>query len=387
MSNEQLISELDTLLNKNDRYTFLDYISKNKAIFISAVSIISAVVIFAARVISFLVVRAKYRFWDLDEGFLVEDNHAFLKLGVYVLFFLLLTLLNSFTYRYAYRWELYNCELFLYDRIISHQKKETEKLKNKISQTKKSVDSIENNDFTKEEWLNELLQVEKDNKEIRKNCTASKKLIWKERLSLLVKYLFVMVIVFFASLLLQLASGVNTGDYGTISLVNSSAIITLIIMVTAYLCAFLEIRLTIKGILKRLFKDQKIDWNSVCIRQVIELLESKISEQKKQSLKLYFSDRKIMALLSNILVTTFFMTIYLQFNVNDSLKRMDSFYVFREDQQDYVMLINDGTKYIFSECEINENKLIIDTNKIIVRNDPVDLEKRQFESVERNKLN
>lgn len=81
------------------------------------------------------------------------------------------------------------------------------------------------------------------------------------------------------------------------------------------------------------------------------------------------------------------MTIYLQFNVKDSLKSMDSFYVFRENQQDYVMLINDGTKYIFSECEINENNLIIDTNKIIIRNDPVDLEKRQFESVERNKLN
>lgn len=48
MSSEQFISELDVLLNRDDCYTFLEYISKNKAIFISAVSIISAVVIFAA---------------------------------------------------------------------------------------------------------------------------------------------------------------------------------------------------------------------------------------------------------------------------------------------------------------------------------------------------
>ena len=112
-------------------------------------------------------------------------------------------------------------------------------------------------------------------------------------------------------------------------------------------------------------------------------LESKIAEQKNQTIKVLFSDISLKTILLNVIFTTALLTIFLQFNVNYSLKRMNTFYVFREEQQDYVMLINDGTKYIFSGCDINDNKIIINTNKIIVRNDPVSLEKIQFESVER----
>ena len=135
--------------------------------------------------------------------------------------------------------------------------------------------------------------------------------------------------------------------------------------------------------LKHSFNDKRIDWNSDCISKVIEWLQSKSVENKKQSIKTYLSDRSLKTLLINVIATTVLLTIFLQFNVQYGLKRMDSFYVFRDNQQDYVLLINDGTKYIFSGCEIKENTLIIDTNEIIIRNDPVDLEKIQFEIVER----
>lgn len=112
MSSEEIISELEKSFSKDDQYIFLKYINKNIGVFISAISIISAIVIFVARAISFLVVRAKYQFWDLEEGFLVEDNKAILKLGVYALYILLVMLINSIVKRYVYRLEIYNSEIW-----------------------------------------------------------------------------------------------------------------------------------------------------------------------------------------------------------------------------------------------------------------------------------
>ena len=54
-----------------------------------------------------------------------------------------------------------------------------------------------------------------------------------------------------------------------------------------------------------------------------------------------------------------------------------------ENNQDYVMIINDGTKYILSECDIVDEEIIIDTNQIIVRNNPINLEKMSFNKVEK----
>lgn len=400
MSNEQLISELDKVLNKKDQYTFLEYISKNTGTFISAISVVSALVVFAARAISYLGARAKYQFWDLDEEFLVEDNKALLKLGVFIFFFLLITLINSLTNRYAYRWVLNSCKLYFHSKIITHQnndsKKTKEEMENRyisttstnrhkkiIAELNKPVDSIDNNDFINEDSLNILLQVESDCKEIEKHCAEEKIQIWKERLILMSKLLGVMLIVFFAYLILLLFSGVYDVNNVTISLVGSTALIALIVASNAFLCLLLEIRLAINDVLKRSFKGKKIDWSSDSINSVIEWLKTKSSEPKTQNIKAVLSDRSLKTLLTNVILTTILLAFYLPLNVKDRMKRIDSFYVFREDQQSYVMLINDGTKYIFSECEINDNKIIIDTNKIIVRNDPVDLEKIKFDSIDR----
>lgn len=387
MSDEQLISELEKNFKIEDQYLFLDYISKNKAIFISAISIISAIVIFTARSISFLVVIAKYRFWNLDESFIVEDDKAFLKLGVYVLFFLLITLLNFMAKRYLYRWELYNFEIYLFDKIITNNFKQLKKVKKEIAQSKKSVVTVKNGtNSQKEVLLNKLIQLKSECVEIRKRCTAIKKGVWKIRISLLARFLLLMLAVFVACILLQLFLGTEKWDNGIVSLVVSTAIMTLLIVFTALFCAFCETKLIIKNTLKQSFSNKKIEWGSDSISQVIDWLKAKISEQEKQSIKIFFSDKSLKILLISVITTTVFMTIHLQFYMNYSLKRMDSFYVFREDHQYYVMLINDGNKYIFSECDINDTELIIDTNKIIVRNNPVNLEKKQFKSVERKQL-
>ena len=401
MSSEEIISEIDDVLNKENRYTILEYINKNTGVFISAISIIAALVVFLARTISFLVVRAKYVFWDLDEGFIVEDNKAILKLGMYILYFVSLTVINLLTSRYAYRWELYNCELYLYNRIIIYRKKMLKKCKRKReklhkslilynnqyktrAELTKSADSIENSYYSiNEKCRNDILQFDKDYKILKKDIYSLRRNNWKNRLKQMAKFLSVLLFVFGASIILQLFLGVDIEAIWTISVVSSTAIITLLIMFTAFFGAFLEIRVMVHFVLKRSFKDKNIDWSTDCIMPIIDWLESKSVEIKNQSIKAFLSDRSLKTLLLNIILTTIGMTIFLPFIVKDSLKRMDSFYVFRDNQQNYVMLINDGTKYIFSGCEIKENTLIIDTDEIIIRNDPVDLEKIQFEIVER----
>ena len=418
MSSEEIISELDKNFSKNDQYNFLKYINKNIGVFISAISIVSAIVIFLARAISYLVVRAKYQFWDLEEGFLVEDNKAILKLGVYTVFILLVMLLNSFVKRFVYRLEFYNCGIYLLDKSIAYQHRTLKNIKKeinsyskrlaslkkdreKIAKLSKSVTSSKKNKNEIVDVLDLIASIQKENDPIyedllrdherlnneysimNKRCSAIKKDIWKIRISIWHYFLIMILGVFVASILMLVFSGAENWDNGIVSLVAHAVIISLIIVFTAFICSFLEIRFTVFKMLKNSFTDKKIDWNSDCISQVIEWLQSKSDENQKQSIKAFFSDRSLKILSISVIVTIVFLTIFLQFNVRDGLKRLDSFYVFRDNQQNYVMLINDGTKYIFSGCEINENTLIIDTNEIIVRKDPVDLVKMQFESVER----
>ena len=222
MSSEEIISELDKNFSKDDQYNFLEYLNKNIGVFISAISIVSAIVIFLARAISYLVVRAKYQFWDLEEGFLVEDNKAILKLGVYALYILLIMLINSIVKRYVYRLEIYNCEIYLRDKSITYQYRNIkmsfnsyckrfaliEKDRKKIAKLSKSATSLKKNKKEIEEILDLLASIQKKNEplyedllsehkrlnneyaDIKRMCSEIKKDIRKKRISIFLYFLF-----------------------------------------------------------------------------------------------------------------------------------------------------------------------------------------------------
>lgn len=100
-------------------------------------------------------------------------------------------------------------------------------------------------------------------------------------------------------------------------------------------------------------------------------------------MKSSLSDKTIKLALGNVALSALIIAFFLKWNVTYSLDHAKWFYVFNENNQDYVMIINDGTKYILSECDIVDEEIIIDTNQIIVRNNPINLEKMSFNKVEK----
>lgn len=385
---DKLLSKLNDAFKKDEQYKFLNYVNKNTGVFLSAISIIAAIVLFIARTISYLVVYAQYNYWNIGVSFLVEDNKAYLKLGVYVLYFLLFMLLSFFSKRYVYRLELLNFKAYLYGKIFKNLYKKLRLKKDEIHELKKHVNLIERSGKTLfEERVKdvntELSRLEKENKELRKETFFDIIEVIKIKFLLLIRLIPAFLIIFFCSLLLQLFFGVTIQNSGIISVIISTSIIALIVLVTAIINAFFGIRVMIKVVIKQFFNGEKVEWSPEYIIPVIEWMDSKISEQKEQNIKQYFSDKALKQLACNVLITTFIMTIFLQFNVKYSLSRADSFYVLKEAQQNYVLLINDGTKYILSECDILDGKIIINTNEIIVRNEPIQLKKEHFESIEK----
>ena len=50
-SSEKLISDLEEAFKKEEKYNYLDYLKNNTGLFISAISIVSAIMLFLARII------------------------------------------------------------------------------------------------------------------------------------------------------------------------------------------------------------------------------------------------------------------------------------------------------------------------------------------------
>lgn len=228
-----------------------------------------------------------------------------------------------------------------------------------------------------------IKELELENKELIKECLDDRFEVFKIRVGLFIRLIPTFIVIVVASLFLQYVSGIDIENNGTKGLLQSAFFSALVIMIAAIFNVFLEIKLTLLVIIKRFFKDDKVDWSSEYTEPVIKWLDSKISEQNNQRLKASVSDKSIRLTLGYILFSALALAIFLKWNVAYSLEHTNSFYVFNDDKQDYVMLVNDGSKYVFSECMIDDGKLIIDTNSIIVRNNPVKLKKEYFEIVER----
>ena len=387
-SSEKLISYLEEAFKKEEKYNYLDYLKNNTGLFISAISIVSAIMLFLARIISYIVVNARYQYWNLDEGFLVEDNKMYLKLGVLVLYFIFTMLINSVAKRYVYRWKLNDCKVYLYGKIFEDREKHVKLKRKAIRDLKKMVaDIVKTNESINEEKLEsvncEIKKLESENKELIRQCIDNRLEVLKIRISLFFRIIPSFILIFMVSLFLQYVFGIEIENHSTMGLIQLSLITALIIILTAIFCAVLEIKLTLLVSIKRFFKDDKVDGGSEYMKPVIEWLDTKIAEQSNHSLKSSLSDKTIKLALGNVALSALIIAIFLKWNVTYSLDHAKSFYVFNENNQDYVMIINDGTKYILSECDIVDEEIIIDTNQIIVRNNPINLEKMSFNKVEK----
>lgn len=122
MTGEKIISNLKKSF-KDDDYRTIEYLKDKTGVFITAVSIFATFLVFGSKVVSYLIANVQYHYWNLDEGFLLEDNTAYLKLGVYTMYVMLAIAANVIAKKYIYLWELYDCIVYLFKKTFKHNKK------------------------------------------------------------------------------------------------------------------------------------------------------------------------------------------------------------------------------------------------------------------------
>lgn len=386
MDRDNLISKLDDEYKKDEQYKCLDYIMDHTAAFISAIAVIPTIFALVVRLISFLVLNVKCHYWNIGEGFLVEDNGIYSKIAGGVLVCLATLLINNSAKSYVKRWALFDCKLDLVDRIASIS---NNKINNEINSQRGRItdyNSLPNEAYVPlhEAEVNEMEHTLDDIEEKHKTYFFKvKKEINKKKALLIGRLVLWFLVVFIAFLLLFLVSGVDYSTVGIIGFIISILSISILTTVLAIIIAFREVKLKIKDLIMcSLDEDNDIINYGIGV-SLIDWLDKKIIEQKTHSIKSLFSDNSLKNLAASLIFVTIFWTIYLVLSEKYSLANNDSFYILYENNQNYAMLINDENKYVFSECDIVDDKIIINTDNIMIRNNPISLEKMHFESVEK----
>ncbi len=394
--------DLEHVLKEEENYTFLNFLKNNIGATLTSISLFTAILVFVAKVIGVLIANVQYLYWNIDDCFLIEDNKAYLKLGIYIIYSILIMSSYAIAKKHIFIWKIHGCQIYLYDRILKIAKKQ-------IKEHKKEHRAFEKRNKTLKKYLNLIISTEKSidqnyskigndfenlearNEEHRKSINQgmldyrdARREIIKQKLFNLIYLMIGFFIAFIASFILQASTGLNLSINGEgRRIILSTLLYAVFIIIGVCINCWIEIKLGAMRIISAFFKDKNIFDEQELVSKAVRILEDKANEVRCRSVKQIFSDKscKFLAVYGiYLLVTTLvFMPIKARYN----LEHCKTFYIISEKEQDYAVVVNNGNKFILSKCEIMGEKITIDTNEIYIMDEPVKMSKRDFKNVEK----
>ncbi len=120
--------------------------------------------------------------------------------------------------------------------------------------------------------------------------------------------------------------------------------------------------------------------------QILSIINTKILKMGEHSWKKVFSDYALKNGIRAFVLTLLFSLLFFRGIEEYNLCHMHSFYIYTEEEREYAVLDGNCKDYILAECEINDNKLVIDTGEVFVTSAPIKIKKMDFVSVEKKQL-
>ena len=396
MKKEQLISDLKEMLGSDEKYSFLELVKNNIGVFLTMVSLVAALLVFGAKISIYLVDSVRCQYWNLDEGFIAEDDKAYLKLGVFIIIILVLSISNVTARKYADLWEVYNCQFFLLTRSEKQQKKRLRLFEKEIKTIEKGIDLAEKaesvlkqhdaypfKDAEVDDLRDSYNQIKKDIQNMKNEHRELKriKLKWKwENTKHLGLSFFVTVI---ASCALQNSICLNVGDNSLIRMIQSGLVLALIMFAGVLLNSWVNIKFKFKYVINSFLKENDATLDSECKIQIMNLLESKANMIRDRDRRQYLSDKSCKNMLQIAIYYVVVAAILLPNIAKYNLCHLDTFYVVKEEMKNYVLVAKFGDDFILTQCDILDEELFIDTNRIYVAEEPIKMEKTKFKRVEK----
>ena len=99
---EQLIFDLKEIFEVDEKYTVVTYFKEKTGVLLAALSLVATFLVFSSKISSYLTDILYCRYWNLDERFIVENNRAYLKLGVYLFVIVIISISIVISKKYAY---------------------------------------------------------------------------------------------------------------------------------------------------------------------------------------------------------------------------------------------------------------------------------------------
>lgn len=392
MKKEKLLDALEKMLEGDEKYTVLNYFKNNPGVLLTAISLIAAFLVFGAKICSYLIASIQCRYWNLNEAFISEDNGAYIKLGVSILIIVIISASTGLTKKHAYLREVYDCQIYLYSRLEKQQRDEIKSIKKEFRAFAKGIDLAKKAERMlkdREEYpfkngeVDALIynseQLKKRIKAVQKECRAIKPLKLKWRMINIRDLLISFLIILLSSFILQTSLGLNARS--VIGIIQSGLLVSVILMAEVLLISWVSIKYKFRREINSFLKEEDITEDSELKEKIMKLLDSKANDIRNRDLKQYLSDKSckdmVRFVLFYVVITLIFLPLVAQYN----LCHTDTFYVTEKENQDYALVANYGDDYIFSQCDILDDDIFIDTNRIYVTKEPIKMEKKRFKMV------
>lgn len=395
MSGEKIVLDLNNSFNKDESYRFINYLKDNTGVFITSISIFATFLVFGSKVVSYLIANVQYQYWGLAEGLFIEDNTAYLKLGVYTMYMLFAIIAYVIAKKNVYLWELYNCITYLYKKVIKNNKKRLDKSAKETKLIKRlfkailKADEYNRNDESYPKTAAELVELVKvgieisdeNIKEFRHDYYNGRKRIvmWKIKHSgyLLIGFLVILL----ASFILQASTGLSLNQEDFLGITKSMLLGAVILFAEIIIGAWVEVKLNFLVNTKAFFKDEKLLHDNELVDKIIDVLQERIITVQISGIKSSFSDRACKSYIIYVLSLAILAFCFLPSIAKANLEKMDTFYIVEYDTREYAVLENYGNKYILAECEIEDESINILSSNICIVNEPIKMYRRKFETV------
>jgi hypothetical protein len=315
---------------------------------------------------SFLIVRTCYQYWNLDEGFLLEDSKAYLKLGLNFFYDALMVIAFFIAKRNVDLYEIYNFKMFIYSKGVKMREKQLRKEKNMMENEK-----IINRD--KKEQLEEKM----------KHYRKFKHGIYKARMFYMRRVMYGFFVAAFAVFIIRISMEIPLRNKGGIGITTSVLILAVLVMLEAILISWIDIKYRFINKIKSFFSDEHMYLDVELVDQISKVLEAKADKIRKVSMKNCLTDRACKRFAAFFLYITITTMVSLPIITYYNLAHIDSFYVVKEEIQDYVVVMNQGENYILSKCKISGEDIKIDTNEIFITEKPIKMKKKKFKTIEK----